>query len=156
MVRLILTLGVLLVGVTVWSVYCGYCLYRNFLVATRIGLPVRIIPIDHLNKLWLLVDKQVVSVVRRLPGVLGNNNFTRYNYRGWHEDDGLSSHDEMGEAFVLVVILTNPCFFLGPPFRSSSCPGYPLSELAPPWRSGRSDEHVQSGARIRTLGGNHK
>ncbi|KAI1654488.1 cytochrome P450 [Daldinia decipiens] len=88
-----------------WTVYSGLCLYRNYVEAAKIGVPIRIIPIDHLNKLWLLVDKQVVSVVRRLPGVLGKNNFTRFNYRGWHEHDGTRAHDEMGEAFVLVT----PC-----------------------------------------------
>ncbi|KAL7628398.1 hypothetical protein AAE478_002600 [Parahypoxylon ruwenzoriense] len=85
-----------------WVAYSGLCLYLNYLEARKIGLPIRIIPIDHLNKPWLLVDRQITSLVRRLPGALGKNNFTRFNYRGWHEHDGLRSHDEMGEAFVLV------------------------------------------------------
>ncbi|KAK5632012.1 hypothetical protein RRF57_007726 [Xylaria bambusicola] len=85
-----------------WVVYSSYCLYCNYLEALKIGVPVRIIPISHLNKLWLLIDKRVIFTIRRLPGVLGGNNFTRFNYRGWHEDDGTQAHDEMGEAFVLV------------------------------------------------------
>ncbi|KAI1087191.1 cytochrome P450 [Rostrohypoxylon terebratum] len=95
-------LWVFLVLGTIWLSYSGICLYLNYLEARKIGVPIRIIPIDHLNKPWLLVDRQITSLIRRLPGVLGNNNFTRFNYRGWHERDGLRSHDEMGEAFVLV------------------------------------------------------
>ncbi|KAL2151438.1 hypothetical protein VTH82DRAFT_6536 [Thermothelomyces myriococcoides] len=97
-----------------WTVYSWYCLYRNYQVARTLGVPIRIIPIDHLNKLWLLVDKHVVSLVRRLPGRLGNNSFTRYNYRGWHEDDGLRSHDEMGDAWVLVTPCRNWLYLADP------------------------------------------
>ncbi|KAK3369594.1 cytochrome P450 [Lasiosphaeria ovina] len=34
-----------------------------------IGVPIRIIPIDHLNSLWMLVDRAVLSLVKRLPFV---------------------------------------------------------------------------------------
>lgn len=86
----------------IWLAYCALCLYLNYMKARQIGVPIRVIPIDHLNKVWLLVDRQVISLFKLLPGSLGKNNFTRYNYRGWHEHDGLRSHDELGEAFVLV------------------------------------------------------
>ncbi|OTB18118.1 hypothetical protein K445DRAFT_308759 [Daldinia sp. EC12] len=105
MPSLMLTLWIAFTLGAVWTVYSGYCLYCNYVEATKMGVPIRIIPIDHLNKLWLLMDKQVISVVRRLPGVLGKNNFTRFNYRGWHEHDRTRAHDEMGEAFILVT----PC-----------------------------------------------
>ncbi|KAI0121935.1 cytochrome P450 [Daldinia grandis] len=97
-----------------WTIYSGSCLYSNYVEATKIGVPIRIIPIDHLNKLWLLVDKQVVSAVRKLPGVLGKNNFTRFNYRGWHERDGTRAHDDMGEAFVLVTPCHNWLYIADP------------------------------------------
>ncbi|KAK4038604.1 cytochrome P450-like protein [Parachaetomium inaequale] len=114
MALFLLALWAPLAWVAAWTVYSWYCLYRNYREARTLGVPIRIIPIDHLNKLWLLVDKQVVSLVRKLPGPLGNNNFTRFNYRGWHEDDGLRAHDEMGEAFVLVTPSRN-WFYLADP-----------------------------------------
>ncbi|KAL2163565.1 hypothetical protein VTH06DRAFT_5623 [Thermothelomyces fergusii] len=67
--------------------------------ARTLGVPIRVILIDHINKLWLLVDKQAVAMGRELPRRLGNNTFTRYDYRGWHGDDGLLSRDEMGVAW---------------------------------------------------------
>ncbi|KAI0598178.1 hypothetical protein F4775DRAFT_556888 [Biscogniauxia sp. FL1348] len=100
-----LCLRILLVSLalgTVWVFYSGLYLYLNYLEAKKISVPIRIIPVDHLNKAWLLADRQSTSLFRHLPGVLGKNNFTRFNYRGWHEHDGLRAHKEMGEAFVLV------------------------------------------------------
>ncbi|KAK4142934.1 cytochrome P450-like protein [Dichotomopilus funicola] len=114
MASLLLALAAFLLWATAWTVYSAYTLYCNYLEARTLGVPIRIIPIDHLNKLWLLVDKQVVALVRRLPGVLGNNNFTRFNYRGWHEDDGLRAHDEMGEAFVLCTPSRNWLYLADP------------------------------------------
>ena len=84
-----------------WTAYSACCLYYNYLEAQKIGLPVLTIPIDHLNKLWLLVDRQFLSLVRQLSGVLGRNNFIQFNYRDSHEHDGTRAHDEMSEAFVL-------------------------------------------------------
>ncbi|KAK3293112.1 putative cytochrome P450 [Chaetomium fimeti] len=83
-------------------VHSGVSLARNYLVARRIGLPVRVIPIDHTNPLWLAVDRKVLSYVRKLPGFLGDNSFTRYNFRTWEMYDRLRPHQEMGDAFVIV------------------------------------------------------
>lgn len=75
---------------------------RNYLVARKFGVPLRIILIDHVNPFWLIVDRQVLSLVKRLPFGLGDNSFTRYNFRGWEVPDRYFSHHEMGDAYVLV------------------------------------------------------
>ncbi|KAK4235018.1 hypothetical protein C8A03DRAFT_37146 [Achaetomium macrosporum] len=62
----------------------------------------RVIPIDHTNPLWLAVNQKVVPHVRRLRGFLGDNSFTRYNFRAWEMHDRLRAHQEMGNAFVMV------------------------------------------------------
>jgi len=77
-------------------------LARNYFVARQIGLPIRVIPIDHTNPLWLAVDRKVLSYIKRLPGFLGDNSFTRYNFRTWEMHDRLRPHQEMGDAFVIV------------------------------------------------------
>lgn len=81
---------------------CGFSLARNYLAARKIGLPIRIILIDHTNPLWLLLDRTVLSAVKLLPLSLGNNSFTRYNYRGWEVPDRYFSHHEMGDGFILI------------------------------------------------------
>lgn len=82
--------------------HCGFCLLRNYLTARKIGVPVRIIIFDHVNPLWLVCDRHVLSLVKRLPFGLGDNSFTRYNYRGWEVPDRYYSHHEMGDAYILV------------------------------------------------------
>ncbi|KAK3986953.1 putative cytochrome P450 [Cladorrhinum sp. PSN332] len=83
-------------------VHSAFSLARNYLIARRIGLPVRVILFDHTNPLWLAADRKVLSYVRRLPGFLGDNSFTRYNFRAWEMYDRQRPHQEMGDAFVIV------------------------------------------------------
>ncbi|KAI0179283.1 cytochrome P450 [Hypoxylon sp. FL1284] len=85
------------------AVYVGYswvCLLRNYNEARKVGVPVRVIPISPGNTLWTFVDKQVVSLFKKLP--LGNGTFTRYNWRGWEIEDRYRSHLEMGDVFIQV------------------------------------------------------
>lgn len=95
-------LGAFLLVIITATLHYASCLYRNYLAARKIGVPIRIIPIDHVNPLWLVVDRRVLSVLKRLPGWLGNNSFTRYNYRGWEVPDRYFSHHELGDAYALV------------------------------------------------------
>lgn len=80
-------------------------LFRNYLDARTIGVPIRFVPISPLNPFWALVDKNVLPIFRRLP--FGDNSFTRYNWRGWEIEDRYRSHQEMGDVWVLVTPLKN-------------------------------------------------
>ncbi|KAK3367453.1 cytochrome P450 [Podospora didyma] len=102
---LLVAAPLMLMGVLVVHTACG--LLRNYASARAIGAPVRIIPISPLNPFWVLVDRKVLSFVRRLPGRLGENSFTRYNWRGWEVKDRYHSHQEMGDIWVLVTPLKN-------------------------------------------------
>lgn len=81
--------------------YSAVCLLTNYLVARRIGVPVRIILVDHINPLWMLISQPVASILRRLPFGLGNNNITNYNYLGWEYRMRWKAHSEMGDLFIL-------------------------------------------------------
>ncbi|RYC59794.1 hypothetical protein CHU98_g6419 [Xylaria longipes] len=76
-------------------------LAQNYLAARKIGLPIRMIPVSHTNPFWMLVDRRVLSVIKRIP-LIGNSSFTRYNYRAWELADRYYSHAEMGDAFIMV------------------------------------------------------
>ncbi|PSR77198.1 cytochrome P450 [Coniella lustricola] len=82
--------------------YDGVCLIRNYQKARKLRVPIRIMPINSLNQIWMLLDRKCTSLVRRLPGYLGNNNFTRYNWRGWELAERCQSHEEMGDVFIIV------------------------------------------------------
>ncbi|KUI70320.1 Cytochrome P450 4X1 [Cytospora mali] len=88
--------------------------FENYRVASKTGLPIRIIPIDHTNTIWTLLDRKVLSLVRKLPGILGNNSFTRYNYRTWEIHDRYRSHHEMGDAFIMVTPWRNWLYVANP------------------------------------------
>ncbi|KAH6608772.1 hypothetical protein Trco_002118 [Trichoderma cornu-damae] len=76
-----------------------YSLFRNYLVARRIGVRFHVIPISHLNRFWMLIDKRVLRHVKR---IFGESTFTRYNWMGWELHDRYRSHHELGDAFMLV------------------------------------------------------
>lgn len=99
----VLTVGLLLAIVSV--VNTGLRLLQNYRLAKTIGAPIRIIPISPINPFWVLLDRKVLSFVRRLP--FGDNSFTRYNWRGWEVEDRWRSHYEMGDIWVLVTPLKN-------------------------------------------------
>jgi hypothetical protein len=82
-------------------------LLRNYAAARTIGVPIRFIPISPLNPFWALVDRKVLSVLNRLP-LVGNNSFTRYNWRGWEVKDRYRSHHELtSDIWVLVTPFKN-------------------------------------------------
>lgn len=82
--------------------HSAFGLVRNLSRARKIGVPIRVILIDHVNPFWLVCDRAVLSLIRRLPFGLGNNSFTRYNYRGWEVPDRYYTHHELGDAYILV------------------------------------------------------
>lgn len=104
---LVLSCLVLLGLAAGWALYCAACLFHNYQAARTTGLPIRVVPIDHTNALWTLLDSKVLAQVKKPPGVLGSNSFTRYNFRTWEIRDRYRSHHEMGDAFVLVTPARN-------------------------------------------------
>jgi hypothetical protein len=98
----------------IWALSSCFSLFRNYIKARAIGLPIRVLPISHLNPLWFMIDRRIVSLVKRLPFGLGSNTFTRYNWRSWEIEDRYSSHREMGPAFVMVTADRNWLYIASP------------------------------------------
>ncbi|KAF2971337.1 hypothetical protein GQX73_g2191 [Xylaria multiplex] len=121
----LLTWG-LLSSVLAWTTYSWVCLLQNYLAARKLGIPIRVLPISHGNPFWMIVDKTIVRLVRRLP--FGDSSFTRYNWRGWEVDDKCRSHLEMGDVYMQVtpgknwLYLCNPESLLDVFRRRSSFP----------------------------------
>ncbi|KAK7981340.1 hypothetical protein PG988_003578 [Apiospora saccharicola] len=78
------------------------CLIRNYMIARKIGIPIRVLFIASNNPFWMLVDSSVVNLVCKLLPCLRNSSFARYNWRGWEVQDKCRSALEMGTAWVLV------------------------------------------------------
>lgn len=122
------TAGVFLLLLLAYTLHSLVCLLRNYLAARNLGVPVRIIPVDHINPLWILASQKVVSLLRRLPFGLGDNNITEYNYLGFEIPLRWKSHEEMGDAFVLCsparnwLYLGNPDIITGVLKRNNDFP----------------------------------
>ncbi|KAI0017068.1 cytochrome P450 [Xylariomycetidae sp. FL0641] len=84
-----------------WTLYSWLCLFRNYLSARKVGVPLRILPISHGNPFWMIVDRKVISRLRNIP-FIGDSSFVRYNWRGWEIEDKCRSHLEMGSAYMHV------------------------------------------------------
>jgi hypothetical protein len=85
-----------------WMLYSAIHLLSNYHVASKIGVPIRVVPVDHCNPIWMILDRLVVTIFNRLPLGLGKCNLTRYGWRGWEVKDKCQAHLEMGDVFTLV------------------------------------------------------
>lgn len=88
-----------LVLATAMILHTSYCIARNYQAARKIGVPIRIMPISPMNPFWALVDRKIIIFLRRY---MGDNTFTRFNWRGWEIRDRYRSFEEMGDVWVLV------------------------------------------------------
>lgn len=87
---------VVLIGVC----YVLYGLKVNYDVARKTGLPIIVLPFDSGHPLWMIIDRQIVQFVRRIP--LCSGNFTRFNWRGWEIHDRYRAHQQLGDVFLFV------------------------------------------------------
>ncbi|KAK3986032.1 putative cytochrome P450 [Cladorrhinum sp. PSN332] len=87
---------------------------QNYLSARTLGIPVIILPIDHTNPFWMLLDRPVLRILKRHLPFVRKTNFARYNYRGWEVHDRYRSHRELGDAFAIVTPWRN-WLYLGDP-----------------------------------------
>ncbi|MCJ1381959.1 hypothetical protein MMC17_005071 [Xylographa soralifera] len=71
---------------------------KNIRRARSLGVPILSVPVSPMNVLWIVVEPMVFNILDRLPIDLGNFNYAR---RGWHFADKASTHEELGDVFVL-------------------------------------------------------
>ena len=82
------------------ALYLLYGLSVNYTAARKTGLPLIVLPFDCGNPLWLIIDRKVAQLVRRIP--FGPGTFTRFNWRGWEIWDRYRAHQQLGDAIFFV------------------------------------------------------
>lgn len=80
--------------------YVLYGLLVNYNAARKTGLPLIVLPFDCGHPLWLIIDRKIVQLVRRIPFCSGT--FTRFNWRGWEIWDRYRAHQQLGDAIFFV------------------------------------------------------
>ncbi|KAM7183640.1 Cytochrome P450 [Rhypophila sp. PSN 637] len=93
-------------GLTIFGLWSLVCLIQNYLVARKLGndIPVFMIPIDQVNPLWVMTDRRILPVLKKLPLIgefIKNSSFARFNYRGWELHLRYRIHREVGDVFAI-------------------------------------------------------
>lgn len=74
--------------------------YNNLRLAQKTGLPIVISPVDHMNPVWVVLQKPLSGLLANLPFGLGS--WVRYNKLSWFFDDKYAMHQEHGKVFIHV------------------------------------------------------
>ncbi len=82
--------------------WTSLCVYRNYITARRIGLPIVISPVSTLNPFWILLYRAFPGILslKHLPFGLGT--WARCTSMGWAFEDKYRMHDDLGPIFTLV------------------------------------------------------
>lgn len=72
----------------------------NLRNAQKTGLPIVISPVDHMNPVWVVLQKPLSGLLASLPFGLGS--WVRYNTLSWFFDDKCAMHKEHGKVFIHV------------------------------------------------------
>jgi hypothetical protein len=79
--------------------YYAACIYRNYLAARKLGIPIIILPFDNLNPIWLLVSRPLHRLLTRV----GFPNVLRLRHLGMEYTEKAAPFVELGcNAFVQV------------------------------------------------------
>ena len=85
--------------------YNFYSLYKNYLQAQELGLPIVAIPISPDNPLWIALQTSFTKVLQYVP--FNAFSFTRHCRLGWEFHDRYQTHVRLGDAWVLVTPAKN-------------------------------------------------
>lgn len=87
----------LAVAFFIWHIFC---LCSNFMKARAIGMPILVSPVDPMSPLWLLTQRFVLPVAKRLP--LGLGSWTNYSDYGFGYKLKFRLHSRLGPAYIIV------------------------------------------------------
>ena len=76
------------------------CLYRNYQLALRIGIPIKVVLASHDNPVWILVSSRIVPIIRFF---FGECDVVRYGVSGWENRVKYKMHEEAGNGAVIHV-----------------------------------------------------
>lgn len=82
-----------------WTIYNAYCLFQNYKIARKTGLPTILLLSSPDNPLWVLTQGFILAIVRK---IYGECSFTRFGQLGWEYYVKSKAHLELGDAIVLV------------------------------------------------------
>ncbi|PVI04068.1 cytochrome P450 [Periconia macrospinosa] len=88
----------ILLPVLLFLASTAWGLFRNYLIARKVGLPIIIAPVSPENPIWMLLARYIVPIVQYIP--IGNGYFSRFCHLGWEFEEKARPHIELGDAFM--------------------------------------------------------
>lgn len=85
--------------ILVYFSYSIFCLSLNYRIASKIGVPLVIIPVSPENPFWMLFGNKIASLIQ---SIFGESHFTRFAIRGWVYYDKSRVALELGGCFAFV------------------------------------------------------
>jgi hypothetical protein len=76
-----------------------FCLFLNYRIACKIGIPIIVLPASPDNPIWMFTSGPVLSIVK---AIFGDCSVTKYGQIGWEYHDKHKVHVKHGDAVVLV------------------------------------------------------
>lgn len=93
-------LFVLLSFVVAYVLWSLLCIFRNYRLAAKIGLPILVCPVNPMGPLWMFGKDFLIPILSSLPFELGE--WAERTEIGWTFKSRFSAHAKYGEAFVIV------------------------------------------------------
>lgn len=88
-----------------WVLYNAYCLFSNYVKASKLGVPIVACAVSPGNPLWIAFQTALGSILCYLP--FDAISLTRYCRLGWEFHDRYRTHLRLGDAFMLVTPARN-------------------------------------------------
>lgn len=82
-----------------WNLQRAYSLYRNYLAARKLGIPILVTPVGWQDDLWILTWYNF-RWIKRLPNFLSW--WYEYSHFCWSQDFRWKPHEKYGDVFVIV------------------------------------------------------
>lgn len=83
-----------------WLLYNIYCLLENYRRASKLKLPMVLVPVSPTNNLWIAAQTAFSSFFKHIP--FEATSFTRHCRLGWEVHDRYKTRERLGDAWMLV------------------------------------------------------
>jgi cytochrome P450 len=105
----LLVCGLPILGITLFRLYKLSVNYRE---AKKFGIPIKIVPFNRQDDLWLFLWRHFHPLIKALP--FGWGSWVDYSAHGWNVNIRWKEHEDLGDCFVLVTPNQNEIVFTDP------------------------------------------
>lgn len=87
-------------------------LFINYRAAQKFGIPIKILPFNRQDNVWLFTWRYFYRLIKALPFGLGS--WIDYSFHGWNVNIRFKPHEDLGDVFCFVTPNQNEITFIDP------------------------------------------